>query len=519
MTFYTPSVATIRDNILRDIRVLIPDAVTVEGSDYWVSSTAHAQSQLPMYANAAYRALETFPDTASDIGRARFADLYRVPRLGALYASGTVTVTSSYATTIADSSVLSNTSTGIKYLTVGVTTIGAGLTATAYVIAQATGPTSNAVSGTVLTFEAPPPGVSSVATTIDIRGGDVAWSAGRWSAEIVKAIGSRPKAGNISHVLAICASVPGVEQGFVYPALKGPGTLAFCITTSYASGSRIASNALIGRVLGALQLGIRAPGGDFIPGVAEDVFENTTVVAAVAQSTNVLVAYTASAANPFDVWPPSGTGYAVPSTEATWYKVTSSTSLSALVVGLPASGTAVTPTAGTKIGLFFPSVGFVKASILAVTGSGPWTIVVGAWSTTPTETTCTVDGVVSPWCESLTLIAGPPATDTVGLTGAVPTYFASLGPGEMTPLTSDDTTRRRRFPRSTEVSPITKLTQWPTDLSNRMNAAILNTTDASDCTVTPRSGFTSTPSVPIAAYIGTPPSILTIGSIAVVPQV
>lgn len=37
--FYNPTLDEIRDAYLRDLRIEIPDAVTIEGSDYYVDAT------------------------------------------------------------------------------------------------------------------------------------------------------------------------------------------------------------------------------------------------------------------------------------------------------------------------------------------------------------------------------------------------------------------------------------------------------------------------------------------------
>lgn len=136
-----------------------------------------------------------------------------------------------------------------------------------------------------------------------------------------------------------------------------------------------------------------------------------------------------------------------------------------------------------------------------------------SWSPTPTETTITVGTVLSPWCSQLPLIAGPPTDATGdGLSGAVPEYFAKLGPGEMTPLTADDLSRRRRWPFIGDISPFDGQALFPSDVTARLS--ISSTTDAMDFSVT---ADIKAPSVPDASFIGTPPSILTINAITVIP--
>ena len=126
-----------------------------------------------------------------------------------------------------------------------------------------------------------------------------------------------------------------------------------------------------------------------------------------------------------------------------------------------ASVAGAAPVVGSYIGVYFPSVGYVRAKVLNVIGPSPWTVTVSAWSTTPTETTVPTYSVISPWNANLPKLFGPPSAGSNVLSGAVFDYLASLGPGEMTPLTTDDVTRRCRWPRSTPT-PSPPGTRWAT---------------------------------------------------------
>ena len=505
---------------LRDIRFGIPGADTATNSDAWVRATAIADVALPLYSNAVVIGREVFPGTASEPSLKRFATTYGVPKLGDMNASGTATATASVPMVIADGSEATNPSTGARYKTVGATVIPVGLSATCYIVALDPGVGGNCDPGTVLQFTSPPPGLNPVLTVGTVAGGDSAWSNARWAKEILRRMRQAPRAGNVAHFIELGLCIPGVEQTFVYPALRGRGTMDVVLTTSAASGSRVAGTSLLTRYLGALMFGARAQGGEFIPSIPEDVFENTNVSAVVAQPTSVLISAKASTANPFASWPPYGAPYAIPGAETRWYKVSASTSATSFTVDVPGTGTPVAPTAGKVIGLFFPSVGFVKGTIIGVSGGGPWVVTVSGWSdSTPTETSVAPGTVVTPWSTQLPLIAGPAPSGSLQLSGAVPAYFAALGPGEMTPLTSGDTTRRCRWPRTTDTDPLTGSAEWPTDLTARFATAIANATYFADLTADARSGYAKTPDVPIGAYIGAPPYVLTLGTIAVIPTV
>jgi hypothetical protein len=170
------------------------------------------------------------------------------------------------------------------------------------------------------------------------------------------------------------------------------------------------------------------------------------------------------------------------------------------------------------IGAFFPSVGIAKTRILSVTPVGPdWRLTVQPWSPAPSDAAPLVGTTLVPWNSQLLYLCGAPRPGSRALSGAVPDYFAALGPGEMTPLTAKDTTRRRRWPRITDTDPLTGRVEWPTDVTARLAAAIADATDAVDLDVRAMPGFAPTPFVPLAAYIGAPPSILALSNVHVIP--
>lgn len=517
MTLAAPTLDEIRDGYLTDLRLEIDDADTEEGGHHYATAVALANALAPVYANAQFLQRQAFETTADETGLQVLAKRYGVPRRTGTKAIGTATVTTSFAQTIAAGATLSNEATGARYRTTTTTRVTASLTATANIEAIEPGANGNAVAGTILKFESPPAGVNPRATVLELDGGEAEWSIARWRSEINKKRRRRQGAGSVGHIQSLAVEVPGVEECFVYPALRGPGTNDVVVTTSAASGSRVAGTSLINRVIGVLQYGTQVEGGDFIAGLPPDVLANTRVHAAVEEPVGVFVGYKASAQNPFASWPPYGPGYVELADENSWYAISASTSLTSFTIAVPAAGTPETPSVGDQIGVFFPSKGFCRATVETVSGAGPWVVTVDAWvasdAESPTEDVAPVGAVVTPWCSQLTGIAGAPTDDTgEALSGAVPEYFAGLGPGEMTALTSDDLSRRCRWPKVGEVNPFTGLAYWPTDITARLSLAAH--TDATNFSI---SASRSTPSVPEAAFIGTPPLLLTLQALKVIP--
>lgn len=515
----SPTLDELRDRYLLNLLVEIPGAKTKEGSDHYARAVALANVLAPIYANGDRLEAEALPTTASEEGLLKLGRKYGVARRQATAATGTVTVTSSFATTIGAGTKINNVVTGARYKTIGTTTIGASLSATANVVAIDTGTLGNATSGTVLTFESAPAGINPSAIVQSISGGEAAWSKTKWAQEIARKMKQRAAAGNVDHIYALAHAIPGVEQAFVYPALRGCGTNDVIITTSAASGTRVAGTSIINRVIGALQLGVQTDGGDFVAGLDASDFANTRVSAAIEQSVTLTIGYKASPQNPFASWPPQGSSGVQLSNTSTWYVITAASALTSFTVGLPGAGTVVSPAVGNQIGLYFASKGFCKATIATVSGTGPWTVTASAWvasdGSAPTDDSADMVGLpITPWCSQLVGIAGAPSADSgQALTGAAPEYFAGLGPGEMTALTADDLSRRCRWPHVGEVNVFDATALWPTDVTARLSLSAK--TDAANFTI---SASPSTPDVPNAAFIGTPPSILVLGAIKVIPQ-
>jgi uncharacterized phage protein gp47/JayE len=93
MPFITPSFDDIRDNILRDIRNLNPDADTGTDSDYYVRASSVASVATGIYQHQGWIVRQIFPDTADTEfleWHARTRSLYKK---SATTASGLLTLT------------------------------------------------------------------------------------------------------------------------------------------------------------------------------------------------------------------------------------------------------------------------------------------------------------------------------------------------------------------------------------------------------------------------------------------
>ena len=66
MALVRPTVTQIRDQMLRDYGLLIPDAQVGEGSDYWATATLWANVLSPVYANGDFLGKQGDPATADE---------------------------------------------------------------------------------------------------------------------------------------------------------------------------------------------------------------------------------------------------------------------------------------------------------------------------------------------------------------------------------------------------------------------------------------------------------------------
>jgi hypothetical protein len=507
--FVTKTQAQIVADFTRDVR-LASGEDTREGSHAYAMDTAVANAVMPSYVNSSRLVLNCHPATASEAGLKRFAETTGPQRQSARKATGSIQVVSTISTTIPAGARLTNPTTDEKYEVVSATLVpSTTLTATVYIRALKAGPGANAVANTVLNFNGPPLGVDTKATVNSLKGGQDEWTIAEWAEAILRRMRQAIRPGNAAHYQALGAAVGGIEQVFVYGAIRGSGKTDVVLVTSAASGSRVASSAQLALFSGAMLTGVQLSESEFISGIPTELAANTVLYTAVPQPVKLIVKAQASVGNPFAVWPPM----VDPANTASWYSVTSSTSTAQMVVTKPTSGTPVNPQAGQVIGAYFPSVGFAKATILnVVTTVSDWTLTVSSWSPTPTETTVPLEPI-TPWCSQLPLLAGAPVTGSKALSGAVPDFFSRLGPGEMVTLTTalTDKWKRRRDPFIGSINPMTGAADWPVGLTARLSSAITGATDWVDASFAPRAGYTTTPAV------GIPPSILTLASIAVFP--
>lgn len=356
------------------------------------------------------------------------------------------------------------------------------------IAATSTGPTTNLAAGTVLTWSAPPGGLTPKAVVArqsdgsGLSGGRLAETDDEVRNRISDAYANPPAAGNDAAYQTAIEFSKGhgvaVQKAFTYPAALGPGTTAFCFTLSPATpgSSRIPNATQIQQVR------------DYVVGQ----FPNDDGLCdciLIAQPVDVVVSVTwADGADDWvDAvpWPP----YYGPAATPRAFVVTAASSATGFTVdcaGGARSG-AIAPQAGNTIGFYDQTAGtFHEKLILSVSGSGPWVLTVdttnGASDTTYTPM---VGQRVCPWSDSLDNLIAP-----------VLAYYGTTGPGEQFTGAAlfDPGLRLRRSPRTPRF--------WPATITNRLATDILDVDSVENAIITEGLNTTTTIGTPgVASYI------------------
>ncbi|MCK8550321.1 baseplate J/gp47 family protein [Yersinia ruckeri] len=230
MPHITPTVETIRSNILRDIRNLLIDADISENSDYYIRASTVASCAAGIYQDQGWIVRQIFPDTA-DI---EFLELHcrtrGIVRKPANTATGTIDITGEPNAIVASG--LTVTRDTRSFTTTQQATIGLDgkLTVTAQATVAGTGGnTAQVMSGTL---SSTPNGVDSTVIIGVMRGGTDQEDPEDLLARLLDIIRRPPAGGNKYDYKRWALEVTGVTAAFVYPLRRGLGTVDIVITSA-----------------------------------------------------------------------------------------------------------------------------------------------------------------------------------------------------------------------------------------------------------------------------------------------
>ncbi|MHB1333381.1 MAG: baseplate J/gp47 family protein [Sulfuriferula sp.] len=223
MPFLTLDYQAIRDGILRDISNQEPTASTGADSDYAIRANASGSAIEGVYQHQQWIARQIFPDTADSDNLERFGARYKIYRLQAVAATGSIDFsgTPGAADPVGTESKAID---GVAFVTTAAGVIGAGGTVNIAAQAAVAGAAGNKAAGTALMLTAAPPGVLSQAAINTMTGGADAEANAALLARILFRLQNPPCGGAAHDYYAWAIEVSGVSAAYVYSNRRGLGT-------------------------------------------------------------------------------------------------------------------------------------------------------------------------------------------------------------------------------------------------------------------------------------------------------
>lgn len=270
MPYTTPDYQAISDGILRDIVNAKPDAAIGTDSDYAIRARANGSAVEGLYQHQQWITRQIFPDTADSDNLERFARRYKIYRLIAVAATGSINFTGTPGTAISIGTEARSTD-GVSFVTTLAGVIGAGGTVTIATQASLAGVSGNKAAVSALTLTAAPSGVLSQAAINTMTGGTDAETNQALLTRVLFRLQNPPTGGAAHDYYAWAKEVSGVTAAYVYPNRRGLGTTDVIIL---ASGG-LPSASLIASVQSHID-GVRPVQADFL------VFGPTPITANIA---------------------------------------------------------------------------------------------------------------------------------------------------------------------------------------------------------------------------------------------
>ncbi|EAU55824.1 baseplate J/gp47 family protein [Mariprofundus ferrooxydans] len=222
----------IRDDILRDIRNLKPDAAVGKDSDHYVRASASGASIEGLYEHQQWIVRQIFASTADeDYLELMHANPRGIERKVANRATGNITFSGTPGETVPINTEV-KTVTGIAFITGASDVIGAGGTVDIAATASAAGLAGNQDTATALTLSSPPPGIQSQAAIVSMSGGTDVESKEDLLARVLFDMRLPPAGGADFDYYRWALDVPGVTDAYVYPKRRAINSVDVVIETA-----------------------------------------------------------------------------------------------------------------------------------------------------------------------------------------------------------------------------------------------------------------------------------------------
>lgn len=231
MPFLTPDYQAIRDSILRDIANQAPEAMTGPDSDYAMRANATGSAIEGLYQHQQWIARQIFPDTADSDNLERYGAFFKIYRLRAVAATGSIDFSGTPGMAIPIGTE-ARAIDGVAFVTTAAGVIGAGGAANIAAQAALAGVAGNKAAGTALTLTAAPAGVLSQAAINTMTDGADAETNAALLARILFRLQNPPCGGAAHDYYAWAMEVSGVTAAYVYSNRRGLGTTDVVIMAS-----------------------------------------------------------------------------------------------------------------------------------------------------------------------------------------------------------------------------------------------------------------------------------------------
>ncbi|AGR57692.1 Phage FluMu protein gp47 [Salmonella bongori N268-08] len=229
MAFITKDLATIRDDLLRDLKNLLPDADISEDSDFYARASSVASVAEGLYQHQSWIVRQIFPDTADSEYLLLHARTRGLSKRAATTAEGIALITGAVGSTLSAGSTIQGDD--VSCTTLEDITLTAN-TGTVKVRASLSGTAGNISAPVAAELVSAPAGINSRVTIQTLTGGTDEETDASLLARLLDIIRRPPAGGNRYDYRRWALECDGVTGAYVYPLRRGLGTVDIAITSA-----------------------------------------------------------------------------------------------------------------------------------------------------------------------------------------------------------------------------------------------------------------------------------------------
>ncbi|EMO3050502.1 baseplate J/gp47 family protein [Salmonella enterica] len=229
MAFITKDLATIRDDLLRDLKNQLPDADISEDSDFYARASSVASVAEGLYQHQSWIVRQIFPDTADSEYLLLHARTRGLSKRAATTAEGMALITGTTGSKLPAGSSIQRDA--VSCVTLDDITLTAS-TGTVRVRASLSGTAGNLSAPVAAELVSAPAGINSRVTIQALTGGTDEETDASLLERLLDLIRRPPAGGNKYDYRRWALECDGVTGAYVYPLRRGLGTVDIAITSA-----------------------------------------------------------------------------------------------------------------------------------------------------------------------------------------------------------------------------------------------------------------------------------------------